>query len=254
MREICRFHQSPTGIIEKPGYDNPPASPRELSNTSETPRVLSPARSSRRADCSPSRSCNLRSAMASAPTSVWSARGYMVRWWWAILDAEQAVLVEEYCAGVTNTSCRCRGLVERARTSRGGQPGTQEGKRATVARQLEHSPELSLSPGYMSQRIQVVRRDLRGACRATSRSRWASIASACAQLSAGPSTLQSQRKAAPLGRAVPGARPAHPARRVPGMRPVPWANWWRWCGAPARRSCRTGAPTWQCARRPTNRR
>lgn len=75
----------------------------------------------------------------------------------AMLDAEHAVLVEEYCAGVDEYQLSLpKGLVEPGEDILAAANRELKEEAGYGARQLEHITELSLSPGYMSQRIQVV--------------------------------------------------------------------------------------------------
>lgn len=75
----------------------------------------------------------------------------------AMLDADHAVLVEEYCAGVDEYQLSLpKGLVEPGEDILEAANRELKEEAGYGARQLEHITELSLSPGYMSQRIQVV--------------------------------------------------------------------------------------------------
>ncbi|MCB2481214.1 NUDIX domain-containing protein, partial [Listeria monocytogenes] len=80
----------------------------------------------------------------------------------AMLDAEPAVRVEEYCAGVDEYQLSLpKGLVEPGEDILAAANRELKEEAGYGARQLEHITELSLSPGYMSQRIQVgLARDL----------------------------------------------------------------------------------------------
>ena len=143
--EICRFPSiSDRDNRKSRGYDNPPASPRSYPHASETHRTP-PARSSRRADCSLSRSCNCASAMASsAPTSVWSARARAT----VCGDGGGHARCRARGAGggniapgSTNTSCRCpRAWSSRARTSSRRPTASSRRKRATVPGNWSTSP------------------------------------------------------------------------------------------------------------------
>jgi ADP-ribose diphosphatase len=75
----------------------------------------------------------------------------------AMLDAEHAVLVEEYCGGVDEYELSLpKGLIEPGEDVLAAAERELKEEAGFGARQLEHLTELSLSPGYMSQKIQVV--------------------------------------------------------------------------------------------------
>ena len=75
----------------------------------------------------------------------------------ALLDAEHAVLVEVYCAGVDEYQLSLpKGLVEPGEDVLAAANRELKEEAGYGAGQLEYITELSLSPGYMSQRIQVV--------------------------------------------------------------------------------------------------
>ncbi|HHJ4328453.1 TPA: ADP compounds hydrolase NudE [Klebsiella pneumoniae] len=75
----------------------------------------------------------------------------------ALLDASHAVLVEEYCAGTDDYQLSLpKGLIEPGEDPLVAANRELQEEAGLAARQLEFVAELSLSPGYMSQRIQVV--------------------------------------------------------------------------------------------------
>lgn len=75
----------------------------------------------------------------------------------AMLDAEHAVLVEEYCGGTDEYELSLpKGLIEPGEDVLAAANRELKEEAGFGARQLEHLTELSLSPGYMSQQIQVV--------------------------------------------------------------------------------------------------
>lgn len=75
----------------------------------------------------------------------------------AMLDAEHAVLVEEYCGGTDEYELSLpKGLIEPGEDVLAAANRELKEEAGFGARQLEHLTELSLSPGYMSQKIQVV--------------------------------------------------------------------------------------------------
>ncbi|MDZ3994852.1 ADP compounds hydrolase NudE [Pseudomonas sp. Teo4] len=75
----------------------------------------------------------------------------------AMLDAEHAVLVEEYCGGTDEYELSLpKGLIEPGEDVLAAADRELKEEAGFGARQLEHLTELSLSPGYMSQKIQVV--------------------------------------------------------------------------------------------------
>ena len=82
----------------------------------------------------------------------------------ALLDAEHAVLVEEYCAGTDDYQLSLpKGLIEPGEDVLVAANRELKEEAGFGAERLELIAELSLSPGYMSQKIQVVlARDLYG--------------------------------------------------------------------------------------------
>lgn len=75
----------------------------------------------------------------------------------AMLDAEHAVLVEEYCGGTDDYQLSLpKGLVEPGEDVLVAANRELKEEAGFGARELEYITELSLSPGYMSQKIQVV--------------------------------------------------------------------------------------------------
>ncbi|MDG1581193.1 ADP compounds hydrolase NudE [Pseudomonas sp. GOM6] len=75
----------------------------------------------------------------------------------AMLDAEHAVLVEEYCAGTDDYQISLpKGLVEPGEDVLLAANRELKEEAGFGAERLELLAELSLSPGYMSQKIQVV--------------------------------------------------------------------------------------------------
>lgn len=75
----------------------------------------------------------------------------------AMLDADHAILIEEYCGGIDEYELSLpKGLVEPGEDILAAANRELKEEAGYGARQLEHLTELSLSPGYMSQKIQVV--------------------------------------------------------------------------------------------------
>jgi len=75
----------------------------------------------------------------------------------AMLDAEHAVLVEEYCAGTDDYQLSLpKGLIEPGEDVLVAANRELKEEAGFGAERLELIAELSLSPGYMSQKIQVV--------------------------------------------------------------------------------------------------
>ena len=75
----------------------------------------------------------------------------------AMIDAEHAILVEEYCGGTDEYEVSLpKGLIEPGEDVLAAAERELKEEAGYGARQLEHLTELSLSPGYMSQKIQVV--------------------------------------------------------------------------------------------------
>lgn len=75
----------------------------------------------------------------------------------AMLDAEHAVLVEEYCGGTDEYELSLpKGLIEPGEDVLAAANRELKEEAGFGAHNLEHLTELSLSPGYMSQKIQVV--------------------------------------------------------------------------------------------------
>jgi len=75
----------------------------------------------------------------------------------AMIDAEHAILVEEYCGGTDEYEVSLpKGLIEPGEDVLAAAERELKEEAGFGARQLEHLTELSLSPGYMSQKIQVV--------------------------------------------------------------------------------------------------
>lgn len=75
----------------------------------------------------------------------------------AMLDAEHVVLVEEYCAGTDDYQLSLpKGLVEPGEDILLAANRELKEEAGFGAGRLEWLAELSLSPGYMSQKIQVV--------------------------------------------------------------------------------------------------
>ena len=75
----------------------------------------------------------------------------------ALLDAEHAVLIEEYCGGTDDYQLSLpKGLVEPGEDVLVAVNRELKEEAGFGAERLELITELSLSPGYMSQKIQVV--------------------------------------------------------------------------------------------------
>ena len=75
----------------------------------------------------------------------------------AMADTEHALLVEEYCAGTDDYQLSLpKGLIEPGEDVLLAADRELKEEAGFGARQLELITELSLSPGYMSQKIQVV--------------------------------------------------------------------------------------------------
>ena len=75
----------------------------------------------------------------------------------AMVDDEHAVLVEEYCGGTGEYELSLpKGLIEPGEDILAAAVRELKEEAGFGAHQLEHLTELSLSPGYMSQKIQVV--------------------------------------------------------------------------------------------------
>ncbi|MET1079749.1 MAG: ADP compounds hydrolase NudE [Pseudomonas sp.] len=75
----------------------------------------------------------------------------------ALVDAEQVLLVEEYCAGTDDYQLSLpKGLIEPGEDVLAAANRELQEEAGFGAQRLELLTELSLSPGYMSQKIQVV--------------------------------------------------------------------------------------------------
>ena len=81
-------------------------------------------------------------------------RGVMIV---AMADAEHALLIEEYCGGTDAYELSLpKGLIEPGEDVLAAADRELKEEAGFGARELEHLTELSLSPGYMSPKIQVV--------------------------------------------------------------------------------------------------
>ena len=86
-----------------------------------------------------------------------SGQGYGAVMVVALIDAEHALLVEEYCAGTDDYQLSLpKGLIEPGEDVLVAANRELQEEAGYAARSLEYLTELSLSPGYMSQRIKVV--------------------------------------------------------------------------------------------------
>ena len=86
-----------------------------------------------------------------------SGQGYGAVMVVALVDAEHALLVEEYCAGTDDYQLSLpKGLIEPGEDVLAAANRELQEEAGYAARSLEYLTELSLSPGYMSQRIKVV--------------------------------------------------------------------------------------------------
>lgn len=75
----------------------------------------------------------------------------------AMIDSDHALLIEEYCGGTDEYELSLpKGLIEPGEDVLAAANRELKEEAGYGARQLEHLTELSLSPGYMSQKIQVV--------------------------------------------------------------------------------------------------
>ncbi|AHF70193.1 ADP compounds hydrolase NudE [Pseudomonas cichorii] len=75
----------------------------------------------------------------------------------AMIDADHALLIEEYCGGTDEYELSLpKGLIEPGEDVLAAANRELKEEAGFGARQLEHLTELSLSPGYMNQKIQVV--------------------------------------------------------------------------------------------------
>lgn len=75
----------------------------------------------------------------------------------ALTDDLQAVLIQEYCAGSARYEWSLpKGLIDAGETPAQAANRELQEEAGFAARQLEEICELSLSPGYMSQRITLV--------------------------------------------------------------------------------------------------
>ena len=88
---------------------------------------------------------------------VGSGSGYGAVMIVAMLDADHAVLIEEYCGGTDQYELSLpKGLIEPGEDVLAAAKRELKEEAGYGARTLVHLTELSLSPGYMSQKIQVV--------------------------------------------------------------------------------------------------
>lgn len=75
----------------------------------------------------------------------------------AMIDADHALLIEEYCGGTDEYELSLpKGLIEPGEDVLAAANRELKEEAGFGARQLEYLTALSLSPGYMSQRIHVV--------------------------------------------------------------------------------------------------
>ncbi|GGK05011.1 ADP compounds hydrolase NudE [Pseudomonas matsuisoli] len=75
----------------------------------------------------------------------------------ALADAEHALLIEEYCGGTDDYQLSLpKGLIEPGEDVLVAADRELKEEAGFGAKRLEYLTELSLSPGYMSQKIQVV--------------------------------------------------------------------------------------------------
>jgi ADP-ribose diphosphatase len=75
----------------------------------------------------------------------------------AMLDETHALLIEEYCGGTDAYELSLpKGLIEAGEDVLAAANRELQEEAGFAARRLEHLTELSLSPGYMSQKIQIV--------------------------------------------------------------------------------------------------
>lgn len=88
---------------------------------------------------------------------VGSGSGYGAVMIVAMLDADHAVLIKEYCGGTDQYELSLpKGLIEPGEDVLAAANRELKEEAGYGARTLVHLTELSLSPGYMSQKIQVV--------------------------------------------------------------------------------------------------
>ncbi|MCL4128399.1 UNVERIFIED_CONTAM: hypothetical protein GTU68_008808, partial [Idotea baltica] len=75
----------------------------------------------------------------------------------AMLDRTHALLIEEYCGGTDNYQLSLpKGLIDKGESALDAANRELKEETGYGAHQLEHITELSLSPGYMSQKIQII--------------------------------------------------------------------------------------------------